>query len=282
MAILEGVWRLISLCAEVRLREFTNQTQWTIVDAGLQTRSLDSSLLPRLPEGKTSFVQLTSGNRELTPLATSGFSEVWLRCPIGPKKLSSCRATPAGARHTIGASETGISPDRLPPGRACRRFFRRPNSNAGRPNIQSLDIGVCLPKSIAMTEPSETDKSDSQHHIPPTAPTPNSPEIPHLATKSREEPKSCMGGSCKQDKACRQRQAEYGQCAFHKTISFRFQHLCYSRVRQVTRQSTLPRRSCDCSPQLNHETTTVATQEGWNSSRCGLVGMNRNSCSLRQ
>ena len=188
MAIIEGVWRLISRCAEVRLREFTNQTQWKIFDAGLQTRSLDSSLLPRLPEGKTSFVQLTSGNRELTPLATSGFSEVWLRCPIGPKKLSSCRATPAGARHTIGASETGISPHRLPPGRACLRFFRRPNSNAGRPNIQPLDIGVCLAKSIAMTEPTETDKSDSQHHIPPTAPTPNSPEIPHLATNIREEP----------------------------------------------------------------------------------------------
>ena len=188
MAIFEGVWRLISLCAEVQLREFTNQTQWKSFDAGLQTRSLDSSLLPRLLEGKISFVHATSGNQELTPLATSGFSEVWLRCPIGPKKHSSCRAIPAGARHAIGASETGISLGRLPPGRACLRFFRRPNLSSGRLNHQPLDIGVCLTKSIAMTEPLESDKSGSQRKIPRTNPTPNSSGIPDIATKIREEP----------------------------------------------------------------------------------------------
>ncbi len=76
----------------------------------------------------------------------------------------------------------------LPPGRACLRFFRRANFNSARPNHQPLDIGVCLPKSIAMTEPLESHMSGSQHNIPRTNPTPNSSGIPHVATKIREEP----------------------------------------------------------------------------------------------
>ena len=56
------------------------------------------------------------------------------------------------------------------------------------PSNQPLDIGVCLPKSIAMTEPLESHKSGSLHNIPRTNPTPNSSGIPHVATKIREEP----------------------------------------------------------------------------------------------
>ena len=43
VAVFEWVWKLISLCVEVPIREFTNQTQWQMFDAGRQ------SLPPFLP-----------------------------------------------------------------------------------------------------------------------------------------------------------------------------------------------------------------------------------------
>ena len=136
----------------MQIKEAANRRHWQIFNAVRKLRSLESSLIPGLPESKIIVVQGTSRNRERPPLATCGFAEVWLRCPIDSGKHGSCRAIPAGARHAIGASETGISLGRLPPGRACLRLFRRLNFNSDRPNSQPLDIGVCLQKSTDMTQ----------------------------------------------------------------------------------------------------------------------------------
>ncbi len=55
-----------------------------------------------------------------------------------------------GDRPVVVGSKQALG--RLPPGRACLRFFRRLNFNADRPNSQPLDIGFCLQKSTEMTE----------------------------------------------------------------------------------------------------------------------------------
>ena len=115
----------------------------------------------------------------------SNWAEETRLLPSNPGR-SQTRHWRIGDRPVVIGSKQALG--RLPPGRACLRFFRRPNLSSGRPNNQPLDIGVCLAKSIAMTEPLESDKSGSQRKIPRTNPTQNSSGIPDIATKIREEP----------------------------------------------------------------------------------------------
>ena len=69
----------------------------------------------------------------------SNWTEETQRLPSNPGR-SQTRQWRIGDRPVVVGSKQALG--RLPPGRACLRFFRHPHFNSGRSNSCPLDIGV--------------------------------------------------------------------------------------------------------------------------------------------